>query len=281
MKSAVIYGASMTGKDVYRQVKGKYDILFFVDRNPALIGQTFDGIPIKTDEDVLQALPDLLIMGVLTGYEAAAEKFIDRGFPSEHIITSYVDLPHRARTKALESVATIIEEKNVLGAVAELGVYMGDFSKEINRVFPDRTLYLFDTFEGFPAEDLRHDEENDLLFTKVGNLSNTSVDIVRGKLSYPEKCEIRKGYFPETAVGLESEKFAFVNIDVDLYKPILAGLRFFYPRLSPYGYIFVHDYFSLSYAGARKAIEEFAEEHRLTFTPIGDTLSIAFCRNGE
>ena len=37
--------------------------------------------------------------------------------------------------------------------MAELGVYRGEFAKEINKVFPDRTLYLFDTFEGFAEQD--------------------------------------------------------------------------------------------------------------------------------
>ena len=111
MKTAVIYGASMTGKDVYRQVKDKYDILFFVDRNPALVGQEIDGHPIKEEMVVLDANPDILIMGVLTGYETSAKKYVENGFPAERIITSYVDLPHRARTKALEMAANIIKEK--------------------------------------------------------------------------------------------------------------------------------------------------------------------------
>jgi len=37
-KTAVIYGATTTGKQVFEQIKDKYEILFFVDGNPALIG---------------------------------------------------------------------------------------------------------------------------------------------------------------------------------------------------------------------------------------------------
>lgn len=275
----------MTGKDIYTQVRDKYKILFFVDRNPELIGKEINGLPIKGEDEVMATMPDILIMGVLTAYDISAEKYIKAGFPAERIITTYVDLPHRARVKALEMAAKIINEKKIPGAVAELGVYMGDFSKEINRVFSERTLYLFDTFEGFPEADLRHDEENNLLFTKVGNLSNTSEEVVRSKLPFPDRCKFIKGYFPDSVSnnpwGAQAERFAFVNVDVDLYKPILAGLKFFWPRLSPFGYIFVHDFFSRSYAGASKAIEEFAAENHLTFTPIGDTLSVAFCKNGD
>ena len=42
---------------------------------------------------------------------------------------------------------------DVPGAAAELGVYRGSFARCINALLPERTLYLFDTFEGFnPAE---------------------------------------------------------------------------------------------------------------------------------
>lgn len=36
----------------------------------------------------------------------------------------------------------------VPGAAAELGVYRGQFARCINRLLPDRTLYLFDSFQG-------------------------------------------------------------------------------------------------------------------------------------
>jgi hypothetical protein len=48
---------------------------------------------------------------------------------------------------------------------------------------------------------------------------------------------ILKGYFPETARGLENERFAFVMLDVDNYEASLAGLEFFYPRLNHGGYM--------------------------------------------
>jgi O-methyltransferase len=53
---------------------------------------------------------------------------------------------------------------------------------------------------------------------------------------------IRAGFFPETVVGLEAERFAFVVLDVDKYQATLSGLDFFYPRLVRGGYCFLHDY---------------------------------------
>ncbi len=281
MKTAVIYGAATTAKRVYEEVKGQYVVRYFVDGNPAFIGSRIDGLEVKGREAILEARPDLVVMGILTGYEDAVEYLIQNGFPEERIICRFVDLNTRARRDCLEKIAMILEDKAVPGAVAELGVYRGDFAKVINTVFPDRKLYLFDTFEGFPEEDMNYETENHLLLNTVGKLSNTSVEYVMSRMPHPERCVVRKGYFPETAAGLEEERYAFVNIDVDLYKPILAGLEYFWPRMAENGYIFVHDYFSFSYAGTKKAIEEFSERYHVGFTPIGDTLSVAFVKKGR
>ncbi|NBJ02855.1 methyltransferase [Lachnospiraceae bacterium] len=281
MKTAVIYGSTGTGKNVYSLIKGKYNVLYFVDENPNRIGQKADFLDIKAREEILNNSPDVVILGQLTGYEEAKAWLIDNGIAEEKIICQYIDLPSRARKSCLEQISAIFNEKGVnRGAVAELGVYRGDFAKVINATFPDRKFYLFDTFEGFPEIDLNYEKEHGLLKNAVGKLSNTSVEYVLNKMTHRENCIIRKGYFPDTAAGLENEQYAFVNIDVDLYKPILAGLEYFWPRMIENGYIFVHDYFSFSYDGARKAINEFAKKNNIAFVPIGDTLSIAFVKKG-
>ena len=56
------------------------------------------------------------------------------------------------RVCSLHAVAEEIHSKSVNGNVAELGVYQGEFAKHIHGMFPDRSLYLFDTFQGFSSE---------------------------------------------------------------------------------------------------------------------------------
>jgi len=46
-------------------------------------------------------------------------------------------------------------------------------------------------------------------------------------------------------------------MDADLYNPTKAGLEYFYPRLSPGGVIFIHDY-NDKWQGLIKAVDEFA-----------------------
>jgi len=137
MKSAVIYGATTTGKRVYDEIKNKYDVKYYVDGNPEIVGSRVGDLEIKGPDAILLNHPDIVIMGVLTGYEDAVQYLTTHGFPEERIICQYVDLNSRARRECLEKIAILLDEKQVAGAVAELGVYRGDFAKVINEVFPD------------------------------------------------------------------------------------------------------------------------------------------------
>ena len=161
------------------------------------------------------------------------------------------------------------EERNVLGAVAELGVFQGRSAALLNQLFPDRTLYLFDTFTGFDERDLKVEWTNRYSKAKM-EFANTSVEAVLGRMPHPEKCVVRKGYFPATAEGLE-DTFAFVSIDTDLYQPIYDGLQYFYPRISAGGCIFVHDYNHKKFAGAKAAVCQFSNDTGKAFLPIPDT----------
>ncbi|MEP7158166.1 MAG: TylF/MycF/NovP-related O-methyltransferase [Chloroflexota bacterium] len=172
------------------------------------------------------------------------------------------------RLAALEMCAREITERSIVGAVAEVGVYRGEFASYINAAFAERTLYLFDTFEGFDkSQETREREERKL--THRRDFSDTGVDRVLARMPHPSRCVIKKGFFPDTAVGIE-EPFSFVSLDADLYEPTATGLRFFYQRLSPGGYIFVNDYNNANYPGARMAVEEFANETGVRYVPLPD-----------
>ena len=71
---------------------------------------------------------------------------------------SYYEFEDR-RISFLKDLAIYIREMNIKGCVAECGVYMGDFSYYINKYFPKRKMYLFDTFEGFEIKDVEKDKE--------------------------------------------------------------------------------------------------------------------------
>lgn len=185
-----------------------------------------------------------------------------------------IDISFRAwdfnRYSSIEFCANEIHEKKISGSVAELGVYEGTFASKINELFPDKKIFLFDTFEGFDEKDLAIDYNKG--FGGGGqeiDFSNTSISEVAKKMKHPEKCVFKKGYFPETAKDLE-EEFCFVSIDTDLFNPIYEGLKYFYPRLNKGGYIFVHDYNNKFFTGAKEAVKKYCKENELNYFPLSD-----------
>lgn len=186
------------------------------------------------------------------------------------------------RVAWLRNFAGYAAAQNLAGNVAECGVYMGEFSYYINKYFPDKSLYLFDTFSGFDEQDLcaerslNNDRFLDGMFNNKDLFAAANEQIVLARMQHQEKCILRKGYFPETAEGIE-DQFCFVNLDMDLYQPMLAGLRFFYSKMCPGGVILMHDYFHPELPGVKQAVEEFEKETQITLckVPIGDFCSIA------
>ena len=183
------------------------------------------------------------------------------------------------RKYTLSMICDEIQANGINGDVAEFGVFTGEFAKEINFVFGDRKLLLFDTFEGFPKREIeaaKRFSSNVEEFTDA--CKDTSIELVMSKMKYPNKVEIYKGIFPESTekVG-DKQKYAFVSIDVDFKENTLAGLKYFYPRLSKGGYMMVHDYNNRNETGnfgmmVKDAFKEYEIEigHKLPKIPICD-----------
>lgn len=181
-----------------------------------------------------------------------------------------------ARLFTLELCAKEIYSRGVEGEVAELGVFRGDFSSLLNKVFKDKMLYLFDTFNSFDERDIEIENSyksipEDTFEELTNGLKKTSVDLVLDKMKYRDNVKVYEGYFEESVIGLE-EKFCFVSLDVDLYKPTLEGLKYFYSRLCEGGYIFVHDYNHKLLPGVKKAVEDFEDliGYKLCKVPLSD-----------
>jgi O-methyltransferase len=148
-----------------------------------------------------------------------------------------------------------LKRNKIPGSFAELGVYKGITANMMYEMDRTRTLHLFDTFTGFQETDLQQEKAQGGKYT-TKEFSDTSVEAVRKYINGGEAIVFHEGYFPDTTAGLEKETFALVSIDVDLYKPTLAGLQFFYDRLTAGGIIMIHDY-NHNWEGVKTAVDEF------------------------
>ena len=282
-------------------------IAAFVDSFP--MGETFLGKPVLLPEQLPLSDCDLLIITarhaeaigkrcaelgipaekclflknnmVLTDRNASCihakallgEDLLKRLLPGQHIVPTPAlladsRLPERdlsndyVRLATLELLCRRLED--VPGAAAELGVYRGFFARCINQLLPQRKLYLFDSFAGFSEEACATES-----FQAAHR--NTAIDKVLSIMPHPESITVKPGFFPESLDGLE-ERFCLVSLDVDFYQTTLEGLRYFWPRLEPGGYLMLHDWGSPKLPGVAKALADFEAElgGRIPSVPLCD-----------
>ena len=169
------------------------------------------------------------------------------------------------------AVQRVLDE-HVEGAFAEVGVWRGETSVFLHRLAPERRLYLFDTFSGFPEADLPPGAAD-------ARFRDTSEQAVRKRLGTSRNIVLRPGYVPETLTGLEDERFSFVLLDLDLLEPTQASLEFFYPRLNPGGYLVMHDYNNAeSNWACKRAFDSFLEDRPEQLVELGDVWGSALIR---
>lgn len=158
-------------------------------------------------------------------------------------------------------------KEGVKGDLAELGTYQGNTATILATMARrmGTTAWILDTFEGFNADDLKGiDAAHRMEF------DDTSLEAVRALVG-EDNTRYVKGHFPGSAAAMPDDlSFCLVHIDCDLYLPISHALNYFYPRLVPGGYLIVHDYASLAWDGAERAIDEFFADKPEPVMPLTD-----------
>jgi hypothetical protein len=146
--------------------------------------------------------------------------------------------------------------EKVSGDLAECGVYKG-FSAYLMCQFAEsqsRHVYLFDSCQGLSEPTI-----TDGNYWVKGALSMPENEIHRNLKQF--NCyTLMTGWIPERFGEVEDRRFCFVHIDVDLYRPTLDSISFFYPRVNPGGVMLFDDYGFCTCPGARRAIDEFLED---------------------
>lgn len=165
-----------------------------------------------------------------------------------------LDSPRTSRLLNLGQM--LMNVMHLPGNVAECGVYKGDsalfLGVMLRKYKANKTLHLFDTFEGM----LEVDKNIDL--HRKGDFQDTSLDFVKSKLNVLGNIpQFHQGLFSDTLSVVSSEKFSLVHIDCDIYPSVLECCNFFYPLMSKNGVMVFDDYGWYSCPGARKAVDEF------------------------
>jgi hypothetical protein len=259
----LIYGCGVCGREemVDRESSENDSVLAFSDSNSDFWGKEKYGLKIIPPSEISNTEFDKIIISPIR-QDVALEIYLsllNLNIPREKIGFRQDFNHYNDRELLMERMSEVFLGE-IPGAFAECGVHRGDFAEVLNRNFPDRKLYLFDTFEGFDSKDIddelslgNEDFEDGYFFADLNDgvraFKDTSVEFVRSRMVNPDNVIFKKGWIPDTFEGVD-DLFAFVRLDLDLYSPMLAGLKFFYPKMAKGGIMLLHDY---GYVGRRKA----------------------------
>lgn len=270
MKKIIVFGAGQAGQMVLRWLNSNLEILAFADNNNKKHGSQVFGYPVISAEAAVKKKPDIIYIAILNQEACFSirKQLLEIGFEGEIRDLFKIRDVFDFRLAFLKLIAEEIKKTNLKGDIAELGVYKGDFARELNSEFPERSLHLFDTFTGFDNRDLSI-EKSKVPSPVLQNFSNTSIDLVKKKMLFPDKVKFYPGRFPDT-IPLDDLSFSLVSLDTDLYQPTYEGLKYFYPRLEKGGSILVHDYNSFQYPGVKKAVCEFCDANNIMVLPLMD-----------
>jgi O-methyltransferase len=194
-----------------------------------------------------------------------------------HYRVSGRDWPLNALTMAglmrLDDLQLCVESvvgDDIEGDLIEAGTWRGGASILMRATLDslgadERTVWLADSFEGFPEadpdafpEDADGDDLSGLSFLAA------PLEQVRGhfgRFGFERGVRFVPGFFSETMPSLRGGRWSVVRIDGDTYESTWLTLESLYPGLSTGGYLIIDDYQFV--AECRRAVDQFRLEREI------------------
>lgn len=216
-------------------------------------------------------------------YPRKGDAYLEAYQNSRRLSGSTDDLAKQMRFHTLMQAVNRVATGQVKGDVVECGCWRGHSSHMIANALAHNgwtgRFLIFDSFEGGLSEKSTQDraqlgDTSPEETLRQKRLFASDQDAVATLLSPFNFVELHKGWIPDIfprVTDLEARRFALVHLDVDLYDPTLASLRFFAPRMNKGGIIVVDDYASTHFPGATTAVDEFIAEYPPELSLVGQT----------
>ncbi|MEG3641381.1 TylF/MycF/NovP-related O-methyltransferase [Magnetococcus sp. PR-3] len=170
------------------------------------------------------------------------------------------------RLKALYDAVHEIEVQKIKGDVVECGTARGGSAAllglTLKTVGSERSLWLFDSYEGIPAP-TQNDPDLEIAQHYTGDFQGElgQVKALFSRLEIGERTEFVKGLFDETLPTAKVEQIALLHVDGDWYDSIMITLESLYDRVSIGGIIQFDDYGY--WEGTSKAVHDFMDKYGL------------------
>lgn len=145
----------------------------------------------------------------------------------------------------------------------------------------NRTFYLLDTFAGLDERFVSATEREAGALEKSRKLLDegfyvSDVEGVKANFAQWHNVRIIEGAIPETLDQVETDRVAYLHIDLNCSPPEVAAMEFFWERLAPGALVRFDDYAYEDYDESKHGMDRFAasKEVKIAALPTGQGLLI-------
>jgi O-methyltransferase len=175
-----------------------------------------------------------------------------------------------ARLDDLQRCVESIVRDGVEGELIEAGCWRGGASILIRATLDslgehDRTLWVADSFQGFPAVEAPpegYDLDADLAAVDFLAAPLDEVKASFARFGADHDVNFVPGFFEDTLGSLRGRRWALVRLDGDTYEATQFSLEMLYPGLSAGGYLILDDYLQID--PCREAADAFRRDRGIT-----------------
>lgn len=161
--------------------------------------------------------------------------------------------------------------QNLSGCIIECGVWRGGMAAGMSRILgPDRTYFLFDSFEGLPPAQAIDGQ------AAIEYQANKNSPYYYDNCTAPPEFAIRamnkmgarsfylkQGFFENTLPNFTPpEPIALLRLDGDWYESTMTCLRHLFEHVTPGGIVILDDYYT--WDGCSRALHDFLSERKTT-----------------
>jgi O-methyltransferase len=172
-----------------------------------------------------------------------------------------------ARLNDLHSCVESAIAEGVEGDLIEAGTWRGGASILMRATLDslgadDRTVWVADSFQGFPKPDAESYPEDELNDLDMFDYLAVPLDEVRAnfaRFGCERGVRFVPGFFEQTMPGLRGHRWSLVRLDGDTYESTWLALESLYPGLALGGHLIVDDYGA--FEECRRAVDDFRREH--------------------